>query len=171
MMKRIPPVFLLCTLALTACSGILSSEQPAKQYYALMPLASDGGSVDPSGPEIMLSVTAVPGLDTDRIEVLPTPVEHGLRIRGQDPGDQAFAQDPALGVTAVRVEAEADDGLAVTHHIRDYGDHAQRHAREIDERVAHARAQRGAAFENLDDTHADYAQGRPPATRMLAPAT
>lgn len=70
MMKRIPSAFLLCTLALTACSGILSSEQPAKQYYALMPLASDGSSVDSSGPEVSLSVTAVPGLDTDRIQAL-----------------------------------------------------------------------------------------------------
>jgi ABC-type uncharacterized transport system auxiliary subunit len=69
MMKRFSPALLLCTLALTACSSMLSSGQPAKQYYALMPLANDGG-LDPAGPKVVLSVTAVPGLDTDRIQAL-----------------------------------------------------------------------------------------------------
>jgi ABC-type uncharacterized transport system auxiliary subunit len=56
---------------LTACSGVLTSEQPAKQYYTLMPLAASPAASDREpGPALAISVSAVPGLDTDRVLAL-----------------------------------------------------------------------------------------------------
>ena len=56
---------------LTACSGVLTSEQPAKQYYTLMPLAAPpSGPIQEPGPSLSISVSAVPGLDTDRVLAL-----------------------------------------------------------------------------------------------------
>ncbi len=56
---------------MTACSGVLTSEQPAKQYYTLMPLAAPSSAPDREpGPSLSISVSAVPGLDTDRILAL-----------------------------------------------------------------------------------------------------
>lgn len=50
---------------LAACSGLLDSEQPAKQYFLLQPLDE---SSSPHAVELELKV--VPGLDTDRIQGL-----------------------------------------------------------------------------------------------------
>jgi ABC-type uncharacterized transport system auxiliary subunit len=58
-------------LLLAGCSGVMSSAQPAKQYYMLMPLS--GSAVDSTGEPLhglVMTVTAVPGLDTDRIQAL-----------------------------------------------------------------------------------------------------
>ena len=70
------PVLLLAAipaLLLAACSGILTSEQAAKQYYLLTPLeAAAGGAAAETPMEMHLTVTAVPGLDTDRILALGT---------------------------------------------------------------------------------------------------
>ena len=55
-------------LALTACSGILNSGKPARQVYLLEPLAASSPSeADANGPELAITVTAVPGLDTEHI--------------------------------------------------------------------------------------------------------
>ena len=65
------PIVLLLVTALSACSGVLTSEQPAKQYYTLMPLKNNGSAVKVDTlPALTISVTAVPGLDTDRILAL-----------------------------------------------------------------------------------------------------
>jgi ABC-type uncharacterized transport system auxiliary subunit len=65
------PILLLLVTALSACSGVLTSEQPAKQYYTLMPLKNSGSAVKvDTAPALTISVTAVPGLDTDRILAL-----------------------------------------------------------------------------------------------------
>lgn len=68
-LSRLPLLLLLACL--TACSGVLTSEQPAKQYYLLMPLDQMAvGNPAEEGPALTLSVTTVPGLDTDRILAL-----------------------------------------------------------------------------------------------------
>jgi ABC-type uncharacterized transport system auxiliary subunit len=60
---------LLPLVMLQACSGVLTSEQPARQYYLLQPL-DVGAANTGQGPELALEVSAVPGLDTDRIQSL-----------------------------------------------------------------------------------------------------
>jgi len=57
-------------LLLTAC-GILESGKPARQVYLLQtPLAPNPSGQMETAPTLIISVTAVPGLDTDRILVL-----------------------------------------------------------------------------------------------------
>ena len=64
-------VAILALGLLNACSGVLTSEQPAKQYYTLMPLAAPPAGPDQEpGPALSISVNAVPGLDTDRVLAL-----------------------------------------------------------------------------------------------------
>jgi ABC-type uncharacterized transport system auxiliary subunit len=70
MIKQFRPFIWLFTLVLTGCSGVLTSEQASKQYYTLMPLTGAGGDSGGTGPELALIVSAVPGLDTDRIQAL-----------------------------------------------------------------------------------------------------
>jgi len=65
------PGLILLAVLVTACSGILTSEQPAKQYYTLTPftVAANTSGEEP-GPALSITVSAVPGLDTDRILAL-----------------------------------------------------------------------------------------------------
>lgn len=60
------PAWLL-PFALTACGGLLTSDQPAAQAWWLEPpqLAAPAGS-EPRGP-LVLTLTVAPGLDSDRI--------------------------------------------------------------------------------------------------------
>jgi ABC-type uncharacterized transport system auxiliary subunit len=74
-MKRISA--LSCLLALTAivtaCGGILTSDQPVRQTYILEPWSAPTGEfTSGSWPILALSVTAVPGLDTDHIQAIGT---------------------------------------------------------------------------------------------------
>lgn len=74
-MKRLNPapalLLLVMALPLAACSGLLKSEQPAKQVYLLMPLASDQPArKEQNLHELAISLSVVPGLDTDRIQAL-----------------------------------------------------------------------------------------------------
>jgi ABC-type uncharacterized transport system auxiliary subunit len=72
-MNRLNPgLALLTTLLLVqGCSGILTSDQPAKQTYLLTPLATDSSATAAGGGnDLALEVTAIPGLDTDRILTL-----------------------------------------------------------------------------------------------------
>ena len=58
-------------LLLPACGGILTSEQAAKQYYLLQPLEASSPRADAGRRHALgVAVTAVPGLDTDRILAL-----------------------------------------------------------------------------------------------------
>jgi len=70
MMNVLRALIPILSLALAACSGVLTSEQAAKQYYTLMPLAGSGSGGEPARAELALQVSAVPGLDTDRIQAL-----------------------------------------------------------------------------------------------------
>jgi ABC-type uncharacterized transport system auxiliary subunit len=62
---------LLPGLLLTACGGLLTSEQPARQNYLLRPYEAAAKPADGSAkPELALSLAVVPGLDTDRLQAL-----------------------------------------------------------------------------------------------------
>jgi ABC-type uncharacterized transport system auxiliary subunit len=71
MRRGTPLIVLLLLFTVSGCGGILTSDQPARQYYALMPLGSAaGGDGATAGPALVVGVRAVPGLDTDRILAL-----------------------------------------------------------------------------------------------------
>jgi ABC-type uncharacterized transport system auxiliary subunit len=61
---------MLLPLALAGCSGVLTSDKSAKQYYMLQPTELGDGNAADAAPTLYLQVGAVPGLDTDRILVL-----------------------------------------------------------------------------------------------------
>lgn len=66
---------LLCTMSFTlllvqGCGGILTSDQPARQYYLLQPL--EGYAASAGDAEVALQVGAIPGLDTDQLLALGT---------------------------------------------------------------------------------------------------
>jgi len=53
---------------ISGCSGILSSEEPAKQVYLLQPIDLGASpATEENRPALSLNLNAVPGLDTDRI--------------------------------------------------------------------------------------------------------
>ena len=62
---------LLFVTTLGACTSILDSGKPARQVYLLSPPSTSSTTVEnDTKPALILSVSAVPGLDTDRILVL-----------------------------------------------------------------------------------------------------
>ena len=59
------------TMLLAACSGVMDSKQPARQAYMLTPYSGAADTANPAqGPELSITVSAVPGLDTDRVQAL-----------------------------------------------------------------------------------------------------
>ena len=59
------------TMLLAACSGVMDSKQPARQVYMLTPYSGAADTANPAqGPELSITVSAVPGLDTDRVQAL-----------------------------------------------------------------------------------------------------
>lgn len=52
------------------CGGILTSDQPARQYYLLQPF--EGTSSGSGKTDLALQVSAIPGLDTDQVLALGT---------------------------------------------------------------------------------------------------
>jgi len=59
------------TMLLAACSGVMDSKQPARQVYMLTPYSGAADTANPvQGPELSISISAVPGLDTDRVLAL-----------------------------------------------------------------------------------------------------
>ena len=62
---------LLITAMITACSGMLTSESSVKRHYLLEPYtAATAASENKPLPALVISVTTIPGLDTDRILAL-----------------------------------------------------------------------------------------------------
>jgi ABC-type uncharacterized transport system auxiliary subunit len=65
------PALAAMSMLLTACSGVMDSKQPARQYYMLTPYSGAAEAASPAqGPELSMTVSAVPGLDTDRVQAL-----------------------------------------------------------------------------------------------------
>ena len=78
---QLPPKLLAGVVGLScgiaACSGLLNSNQPAERVYWLEPLLVQQAVVtDSSQPSLAVSVSAAPGLDTDRLLIL----EPGARL-------------------------------------------------------------------------------------------
>jgi len=77
MNRQIPPAQALAVLLaasvllIPGCSGLLTSEQAPRQYYLLAPV-QDPASALAAGPSthLALEVSAIPGLDTDRVLAL-----------------------------------------------------------------------------------------------------
>lgn len=69
--KTLLPALAAMTMLLAACSGVMDSKQPARQVYILTPYSGAADAANPApGPELSISVSAVPGLDTDRVLAL-----------------------------------------------------------------------------------------------------
>ena len=90
--------------------------------------------------------------DPVRIEVVAVVIEQALGIGLHEARNEALADQPALPVAAVGVEAVADDALAVAHDVGHHRDDARRHLGEIDVRVADRRGDRLCDFADVDDT-------------------
>jgi ABC-type uncharacterized transport system auxiliary subunit len=74
-MKKITAIMALLavTVQITACSSVLTSDKAARQYYLLEPYTGySGADTDETWPALVISVSAVPGLDTDHIQALGT---------------------------------------------------------------------------------------------------
>lgn len=64
---------LIAISLLTACGSVLTSGKPARQVYMLhSPSVTPASDAGESGGTLILSVHAVPGLDTDQVQVLGT---------------------------------------------------------------------------------------------------
>lgn len=57
-------------ISLSACTGVLESNKPAREIYLLQPPDGSPQQPAPEAPKLVLSLTTVPGLDTDDIQVL-----------------------------------------------------------------------------------------------------
>ncbi|MNV92947.1 hypothetical protein D3C71_1875840 [compost metagenome] len=88
-----------------------------------------------------------------RIEVGAGVVDQAVRVCLQDAVLEPFADQAALAITAVRVEAIADDATAVLDNIGDDGDEAGCHLREVDIGIADGRSDGLSDFADVDDTH------------------
>jgi ABC-type uncharacterized transport system auxiliary subunit len=74
-MKRITVIvaLLAVTVQITGCSGLLTSGTVARQYYLLEPYTGySGADTGEARPVLVISVSAVPGLDTDHVQALGT---------------------------------------------------------------------------------------------------
>ena len=76
-----------------------------------------------------------------------------LGVEREDAGRETGADDLALGIAPVGIEAIADHRLAVAHHVGDDCHRAHGHLAEIDHRVAHGRAHGDARLANFGDAH------------------
>jgi ABC-type uncharacterized transport system auxiliary subunit len=61
---------LLACALLTACGSVLDSGKPARQVYLLHTPSASASTTGSTYPNLLISVTAVPGLDSDRIMAL-----------------------------------------------------------------------------------------------------
>lgn len=72
---KLNPLKLLLTvvvplMSITACTGVLESNKPAREIYLLQPPTGEPQTPGPNAPKLTLSLATVPGLDTDDIQVL-----------------------------------------------------------------------------------------------------
>jgi len=86
------------------------------------------------------------------VEIIAVLVEQRFRIGFLDAGRKPFADQAALPVAAVRIEAVADHPPAIAHRVGDHRDQACRHLAEIDIGIADGRGDRLCDFADVDDT-------------------
>ncbi len=85
------------------------------------------------------------------IEIVAGRIEQRFRIGLDQTRRETLADQPALPVAAIRIEAVTDHPLAVAHDIGDDGDEARRHPGEIDIGVADGRGDRFCDLSDVDD--------------------
>ncbi|MFC1688168.1 ABC-type transport auxiliary lipoprotein family protein [Pseudomonadota bacterium] len=69
--KKTVIVLTLVVFLVSACSGVMDSKQPARQYYLLSPDTTLAAAESTApGPGLSLNVSVIPGLDTDRVLAL-----------------------------------------------------------------------------------------------------
>ncbi len=91
------------------------------------------------------------GPDLVGVQVFAGLVEQGGGFGFQDAWRETLADQAALAVAAVGVEAVADDGFAVALHIGDHRDEAGGHLAEIDIGVADRGTDRLGDLADVDD--------------------
>ena len=70
-------ILFLSLFGIVGCAGLLDSKQPADRTYWLKPLMVQGAIThDADQPSLVVSIKAVPGLDTDQLLIL----ESGARL-------------------------------------------------------------------------------------------
>ena len=89
--------------------------------------------------------------DLVRIEIVAVLVKQRLRIGFHQPRRETLADQSALPVAAIGIEAVSDHALAVAHDIGDDGNEARRHLREIDIGVANGRGDRLCNLSDIDN--------------------
>lgn len=60
----------LAASGLSACSGVLESNKPAREVYLLQPPGGAAAMPSKDAPRLVLNLSTVPGLDTSGIQVL-----------------------------------------------------------------------------------------------------
>jgi hypothetical protein len=90
------------------------------------------------------------------MDVVARVVEQALRVGLEDAVAEALADQPALPVAAVGVEAVADDRLSIAHHVGDHGHKARRHLAEVDVGVADRGRDRLSDLADVDNAHSAY---------------
>jgi RNA polymerase sigma factor RpoD-like protein len=93
------------------------------------------------------------GPDRVRVEVVSGGVTQAGRVGLEHTRTEALADQAALSVAPVGVEPVTDHRLAVADDVGHDRHQAERHLREIDERIADVRADRAGGFEDVDDLH------------------
>ena len=91
------------------------------------------------------------GPDTVGVEVGACIVQQDLRIGFEQTRRKAFANQAALAIAPVGIEAIAHHALAVAKRIGDDGHQAGRHFGEVDVGIAYRRCNRLGDFTNIDD--------------------
>jgi hypothetical protein len=86
-----------------------------------------------------------------RVQVVAGGVQQAGGIGLADAAGEAFADQPALAVAAVGVEAVADDRPAVAHRVGHHRHQAGGHLGEVDVGVADRRPDRPGHLADIDD--------------------
>ena len=120
----------LLALLLAGCGNVLTSEQPARHHYLLSPYeASPAQGRQETGPELTLSLAAIPGLDTDHILALGVDarLNHYANARWPDHLPEVLASVlrrslEATGLYTAVLEAEPDatEGWALSLEVREF---------------------------------------------------
>lgn len=100
-MKRMKKLFgiLLCMSLLSACASLFENDEPPERIYLLKPMLVETKLVDATSsnkndlPSMSLSVTATPGLDTNKILILQPDahLNHYASARWTDNSTEVFS--------------------------------------------------------------------------------
>jgi hypothetical protein len=91
------------------------------------------------------------GTDFVRVKVVSGLVQQAVGGRFQDARNEALAHQVALAVAAVGVEAVANDGATLTHHVGHHRHQAEVHFGKVDVGVANIALDRAGRFADFGD--------------------